>query len=110
MAVNGKLYKALNNIAQGDVLQENVNIEWVLLGDEVSNLRNNLKQGAYSEVVNDWNRTTAGGVLDARLGPDIKAKMDLTDTLNTSVSQLNTKVIKITDKLIIRHYDRIAAI
>lgn len=91
LAVNGKLYKALNNIAEGAVLQENVNIEWVLLGDEVSKLRGDLKAGAYNEVINGWDRQIAGGVLDARLGPTIKTKMDLADTLNTKVTTLESK-------------------
>ena len=107
LVANGKLYKVLNNIVEGAALQDNVNIEWVLLGDEVSNLRESLKSGAYSEVVNDWNRTSAGGVLDARLGPSIKSKMDLADSLNTSVSQLNTKVTQLTGKLVMAYHDNI---
>lgn len=67
-----------------------MNIEWALLGDEVSKLRGDLKAAAYSEVINDWNRQNAGGVLDARLGPTIKMKMDLADTLNTRVGSLET--------------------
>ena len=99
LAVNGKLYKALNNITQGDALQENVNIEWVLLGDEVSKLRGDLKAGAYSEVVNDWNRQVAGGVLDARLGSAIKEKMNLADTLNTRVGALESHYIIATSSI-----------
>ena len=56
LVANGKLYKVLNNIAEGAALQDNVNIEWVLLGDEVSKLRGDLKSGAYSEVINGWDR------------------------------------------------------
>ncbi len=88
LAVNGKLYKALNDIAQGDALQENVNIEWVLLGDEVSNLRGSLKSGAFGGIVNDFNTSEAGHVLDGRLGPQIKSKMDLVDNLATRVAAI----------------------
>ena len=71
--LNGKLYKALNDIAQGDALQENVNIEWVLLGDEVNNLRGNLKSAAFCTAVNNWSTITPTGyVLDARVGPKIQ--------------------------------------
>lgn len=89
LVANGKLYKVLNNIAEGAALQDNVNIEWVLLGDEVSKLRGDLKSGAYSEVINGWDRQTAGGILDARLGPSIKAKMDLADSLKSGLTYVD---------------------
>ena len=53
LVTNGKLYKVLNNIAEGTALQDNVNIEWVLLGDEVSNLRGSLKSAAFCTAVNN---------------------------------------------------------
>lgn len=92
LVANGKLYKVLNNIAEGAALQDNVNIEWVLLGDEVSKLRGDLKAAAYSEVINGWDRQTAGGVLDARLGPTIKMKMDLADSLKSGLTYVDYTV------------------
>ena len=80
LVTNGKLYKVLNNIAEGAALQDNVNIEWVLLGDEVNKLKNDLKAGAWSDVVNNFDRTTEGGVLDARLGSAIKDSINKTNT------------------------------
>lgn len=40
-----------------------------------------LKNAAFHTVANNYTTTEAGYVLDARLGPDIKSKMDLADTL-----------------------------
>lgn len=116
LAVNGKLYKALNNIAQGAALQENVNIEWVLLGDEVSNLRGSLKSGAFGGIVNNFNTSAAGYVLDGRLGPQIKSKMDLTDNLATRVAAIEAhdygKILYASkkQKLTIGAYNNLASI
>ena len=88
LAVNGKLYKALTNIAQGDALQENVNIEWVLLGNEVNKIRNDLKQGAFKNVANNLTTGSAGGnVLDAYQG---KLLNDKITTLNNTLNNKTT--------------------
>ena len=92
LAVNGKLYKALNNIAQGDALEQNVNIQWVLLGDEVNKLRGDLKSGAWKDVANNLNTTTAGtNVLDAYQGK----------ILNDSIAALGTRLTKIEKPLVL---------
>ena len=92
LAVNGKLYKALNDIAQGDALQDNVNIEWVRLGDEVNKLRGDLKTGAWRDVANDLNTATAGtDVLDAYQGK----------LLNDSISALTNRVAKIENRQVL---------
>lgn len=42
-----------------------------------------LKNAAFCAVANNYTTNTAGYVLDARLGPAIKSKMDLVDSINT---------------------------
>ena len=92
LAVNGKLYKALNDIAQGDTLQENVNIQWVLLGDEVNKLRGDLKTGAWKDVANNLTTNNAGSsVLDAYQGK----------LLNDSIVALGTRVSKIENRQVL---------
>lgn len=108
LAVNGKLYKALNNIAQGDALQENVNIEWVLLGDEVSNLRGSLKSAAYCTAVNNLDTVTPTGyVLDARVGPWIRNNIN---NLNTNTTSLQTRMAVIESKFVVKYVQDIAAV
>lgn len=43
-----------------------------------------------SDVLANYTTTATGKALDASLGPAIKTKMDLADTLNTRVSNMNT--------------------
>lgn len=96
LAVNGKLYKVLNDIAQGDALQENVNIQWVLLGDEVSKLRGDLKSAAFCTAVNNLDTVTPTGyVLDARVGPWIRNNIN---NLNTNTTSLQTRMAAIESK------------
>ena len=101
LAVNGKLYKVLNNIAQGDALQENVNIEWVLLGDEVNKIRNDLKQGAFRDVANNLTTGFAGGnVLDAYQGKLLNDKITtLNNTLNNKTT-VSTGTITLNNQFI----------
>ena len=92
LAVNGKLYKALNDIAQGDALQENVNIEWVLLVDEVNKLRGDLKSGAWKDVANNLTTSNAGSsVLDAYQGK----------LLNDSIAALGNRISKIENRQVL---------
>lgn len=99
LVANGKLYKVLNNIAEGAALQDNVNIEWVLLGDEVSNLRGSLKSAAFCTAVNNLDTVTPTGyVLDARVGPWIRNNIN---NLNTNTTSLQTRMAAIESKFVI---------
>lgn len=108
LAVNGKLYKALNDIAEGAALQENVNIEWVLLGDEVSNLRGSLKSAAFCTAVNNLDTVTPTGyVLDARVGPWIRNNIN---NLNTNTTSLQTRMAAVESKFVVKYVQGIAAV
>ena len=91
MILNGKLYKTLGHIAQGDPFQEDVNIQWVRVAYEINKLRGDLKTGAYSAVSNNANTSIAGYVLDARMGK----------TLNDSLAALSTRIGKIENRQVL---------
>ena len=60
----------------------------------ISNLNTNLTSQINtklnkSDVLANYTTTATGKALDASLGPAIKAKMDLADTLNTKVSKIS---------------------
>jgi len=56
-----------------------------------------LKNAAFHTVANNYTTTVEGYVLDARLGPAIKEKMDLADTINTNLSTWKSWSPKIYD-------------
>jgi len=56
-----------------------------------------LKNAAFHTVANNYTTTAEGYVLDARLGPAIKTKMDLADAINTNLTTWKTWTPKIYD-------------
>ena len=66
------------------------------LGNRISEVNTNLTSQINtklnkSDVLANYTTTATGKALDASLGPAIKTKMDLADTLNTRVTALDSK-------------------
>lgn len=65
------------------------------LGNRISEVNTNLTNQINtklnkSDVLANYTTTATGKALDASLGPAIKSKMDLADTLDTKVNNMNT--------------------